>query len=383
MKKQEIYDNEQNFIGGAERARRNAQKRLRNGGNVSPYKRSERFGHHYETVTKISKKMRPFDRFFKSLLMSRPIDFERSNGSESARRKLMQEICGRADLPLPSRLQASCKDAREFYSTRCALVMEESRFILADAIDHHHNGFDQFSMKLILKDFNDKIGAHVLLFENIGRERLFTPQQMQDLRPGCVLEIITKGKVGETANFIPLSSSAEEDESVLGTILPQHDQFDGISKLSLLVFRKLSFLPDCDDKPWLVRPLTTLISEARQFEACTRAPKVAFLSKLLGLKDSTHIRFSDSDSSETDGSDTDRKDFNDMEKGNGNTEGCENYKSEVEKVGISLSKTHLRFHNLNPTQECAAVEFLSSPSSTLTLVQGPPGTGMHSRTFCI
>ena len=86
---------EQKFIGGAERARRNAQKRQRMNGGVGFGPNQKRTyvpnsdGRCNRTVARIPKSAKPSERFFASLFRSTVDEFKRSDDSDVSRTKLM------------------------------------------------------------------------------------------------------------------------------------------------------------------------------------------------------------------------------------------------------------------------------------------------------
>ena len=371
---------EHKFIGGAERARRNAQKRQRMNGGVGfgPNKKRtyapNNDGRSSCTVARIPKSAKPSERFFASLFRSTVDEFKRSDDSDASRTKLMSNLCGRAGLPMPAKIQAASIDANHFYSTRAALVMEEARFVIADALRKHngpadahgrrHPGPSSLSLRLVSVEEKEKLGGcTVLTFEQRIPGVTFEPKELYDMRPGCCFEIITAGKVKSNSNVL---------SSVLGNVVPSSDRSNIDSQLTLMMYHKLELLSEGCDNIWEVRPLTTLISEQRQFEACgCLRPKVSFINTLLGWKDSSHIRFGDSDSS------SDEDEGEEMK--------CDEVKTASHSYGL-LPKiaSGLLLPPLNPTQERAAGEYLSSSSGSVTLVQGPPGTGKTTFTVsCI
>jgi hypothetical protein len=98
-------------------------------------------------------------------------------------------------------------------------------------------------------------------------------------------------------------------------------------------------------------------------EACLRMTKVSFMSKLLGCKKSTHIRFNDSDEEEV------VEDVISLEE--------EVLVDDIEKTnnlehrdGARRKSFLAKLPQLNLTQEKAASSFLNSLSSSLILVQG-------------
>jgi len=275
---------------------------------------------------------------------------------------------------MPSKIQAASIDANHFYSARAALVMEEARFIVANALRRHsspadahgrrHSGPASLLLRLVSVEDKEKLGGcTVLIFEKRARGTTFAPTELYDMRPGCCFEIITEGKAESNLNV---------SGSVLANVVPSSDRSNIDSQLTLMVYKKLELLAEQCDDIWEIRPLLTLISEQRQFEACgCSRPRVSFMHNLLGWKDSSHIRFGDSDSS-SDEDEGEQKESDDKETSS---------RSLVLSPKIASG---LLLPSLNATQERAATEYLSAHSGSVSLVQGPPGTGKTTFTVaCI
>ena len=379
----DVYDQQQDgqkFIGGAERARRNARKRQRvnggGGGGFGP-NQNRTFANNASNcaVARIPKSAKPSERFFASLFRSSVEEFKRSDDNDTSRREIMSNICGRAGLPMPAKIQAASIDANHFYSTRAALVMEEARFVIADALRGHngpaeahgrrHMGPACLSLRLVSVKEREKLGGcTVLTFEKRTLGATFALQELYDMRPGCCFEIITAGEVEPCPGV---------SSSMLANVVPSSDRSNIERQLTLMLYHKLEVPAEAFEGLWEVRPLTTLISEQRQFEACgcSRPTKVPFLHKLLGWKDASHVRFGESDSS----SDEDE----------GEEKKCDFEEHSLHSHGLSPQiASGLLLNPLNATQERAASEYLSSPSGSVTLVQGPPGSGKTTFTVsCI
>lgn len=366
------YGNEnKRFIGGAEQARRDVRKRL--SARVESFTKSNNAAKRPRQTPdygcRLPKSIKPSERFFASLFLSSFSDIAKSNESDDLRHKVMGEACARVGLPLPSPLSSSHKNARELYSTRASLVLEETRCILSDAISNKRSrSLPSIRVQLVSIVEQNKTGFFVFSFEKLSGS--ITPNEMADMRPGCCFQIVP-----------PPSSTTLESSILLGSIVPQfnHDKSGENKSVSLMVYRKWlgSSTEESlqNDDEWTIVPVTTLISQVRQFEACTCNKNVAFMPKLLAWKDSTHIRFNDSDD--------DSEEEEQTEDGGEEEEGVGHSNDDGEEQGAdnmcTESPHHPRspFHlpSLNRTQERAANAFLESQPSTLTLVQGPPGTG--------
>jgi hypothetical protein len=398
----DVYD-KKGFVGGAAMARRNARRKRSRGPSadrtcrhtLGPF-RCEKKKTGYNT--RIPNSVKPFDRFFASLLRSTAKEFVDSEGAEAARIDLLSDVCGRAGLPLPAPLTATSKDAHHFYTTRASLVMEEARFVIADALNKGRRDVKRWRddtrllhLRLVSMSDKERLGAKVLIFEKLTPRRgsgkcTFASEALQDMRPGCCFEIM-------------MEVGTELLSSHLATVVPMADHSNLDFQLCLMLFHENNSLSLVEGETYRVRPLAALISEARQFEACTRETKVPFLSKLFGWKDATHIRFDDTDESDN------TEDGDDNSDGNGdacvvddsydetdlfplNEQNLDSY-CPIEEIFSTLEPNlplPLEMFNLpkmNATQERAAAEFLAAPPSSLTLVVGPPGTGKTTFTVSV
>ena len=234
----------------------------------------------------------------------------------------------------------------------------------------------------------------------------FSPREMSEMRPGCCFEIVPPlarggggggggGGIGRGGYPPPAS-----EPSVMGTVLPRRPKGGNgrNTTLTLLVFRPLdpSLLEGEAAASWELRPLVSLISEARQYEACIRAPGVAFLDKIMNLKKSTHIRFEysdDNDDSDSSGEGSWEEPMNDeaeekkAEDDNdvviwepqsplpADAEADADADTNVDIDDAVVPSLGFNLPPLNAAQERAASTFLGSDPGSVTLVQGPPGTG--------
>ena len=123
------------FIGGAERARREARKRLygnhtnnhnrynsgqQQGTNIRKRKNNDSSNSYTHKADEYLPKSTPaMERFFGSLFQSNVTDFVRSNTHEDTRLRLLQDMCRRVDLPMPiTKLPCTFRDKHHYYSTR-------------------------------------------------------------------------------------------------------------------------------------------------------------------------------------------------------------------------------------------------------------------------
>lgn len=183
-----------------------------------------------------------------------------------------------------------------------------------------------------------------LMFEKAGQLSSFTPSEMHNMRPGCFFHLMPRSILERnTANADHGADLLDSEWPVLASILPL--QTSRYTQLSLMIFRREVFaeIKDIDSRGeggvWLAKPVTTLISQIRQFEVCIRQPHVSFMDKLLA-------------------------------RGNKQID-----KNEENMVVDTAKLESFLLPSLNSTQYRAINAFVSGPLSTLSLVQGPPGTG--------
>jgi hypothetical protein len=348
-------------------------------------KKTKRKESRREILTPKRQKCMPIiELFFASLLTSSSYnDFLRSNEDEELRNKILSEACSMINLPLPGPLPSIQTSKAEFYDTRAALVIEESRAILSTSItnlDRDYTSAKKSEMILSLIYVKHlKSGNLSLIFERsesygLGYQSAvgFSPAELYTMKPGCCFELT------------PLTLPGDQKQEIKNPIISPISQLNPFSEEEGLgedtkleftcyqqgLFHAIQRMPP--GTKWSCRPLSSLIGQLRQFEVCMKAPHVEFLPSLLGLRQKlhgTHIRFTDTDS--------------EPEKGIGNETKLEMKDTPKDTESYLLMKPTLESGNilslfqlptLNPVQQGVIDSFLSS-KSTLSVVQGPPGTG--------
>lgn len=339
---------ERKFIGGAETARRAARK----GGNkIMRPDEKQRLNQH------IPVRLNPFERFYAGMLRSTAEDF--LSGKDTWR-----IICQRLGLPVPDGpLPAIYPDSKQHFFNRAALVIEEARYAVAEGLarldreyqnakynpHHHHNDHNHsLTVKLHGLEQNDKTGHSVLIFVS---EKPFRPDQMEGLRTGVIFACcpVTSGR------------SPSLSCSILASILPSsREDMTSAKKFGVMVFS--GNVTKATD--WQLTPLANLITQQRMYEACTAkdTTKVPFLHNLLGGKSSTHTRFDE-------GSDGEAVEVVRQQAPTGSPDESD------EIVPWETVREVFAIPRLNATQEQAAVSYLQAEANTITLVQGPPGSG--------
>lgn len=380
------------FIGGAERARRKAQKRE----NKKSWKLNE------INSLQLPKRIKASERFYASLLQHEIESIINSSSCDEAWNRFMNKTCGCLGIQTPKPLPVSYSDKNEYYTSLVSLVMEESRCVLVEALkkqrqrhcfntSYRGNGHE---LNLVSSEKQEKSGFVSMTFSSWYD---FTPKQLYDMKPGCIFEVTS------------LENSKRQGVSFLASVVPipkavDNSNFDSTKTLKLIMFSRnplyIETLLNCSSSQrFHVLPLATLISEQRQFEACMKAPNVSFMNKILGMKSPIHLRFEDSDesSSASDNIDVgqnpgDVYDDIDLEtkfSSQDDVVGDDDTKvmiGDIEKKDdifnenplsnmSDMSSGSLQIPQLNESQVQAAMSFLHSSSSSITLVQGPPGTG--------
>jgi hypothetical protein len=310
---------------------------------------------------RIPVRLNPFERFYAGMLRSTAEDFLSSKDT-------WRIICQRLGLPVPDQpLPPVYPDGKQHFLYRAALVIEEARYAVAEGLakldreyktkaqtnrrhdrnhSHHHSLSVNLSVKLHGLEPNDKTGHSVLIFVS---EKSFSPDQLDALRTGTVFACC------------PVSSGRDPSlvSAILASILPSsRDDMISDKKLGVMIFS--GNVPRAVD--WELTPLTNLITHQRMYEACTSkdTTKVPFLHPLLGGKASTHTRFHEGSDGEAVEAirQTDSSQY-----------------EEDEIVPWENLQKVFSIPRLNVTQEKAAKSYLQAEANTITLVQGPPGSG--------
>lgn len=245
------------------------------------------------------------------------------------------------------------------------------------------------NVRCVSKIRDEETGHVTLKFQHTTR---FSKEQIFHLRAGTVMECL------------PISSSPppQMDSAVLGCVRSSsREDLEKNYTFSVMVFRepttttKSADSTDDEDtssveenEEWLVTPIAGLISEFRQFDACTskNVANIPFLTALLGHFPK-HTRFTYSSDEEEEEEKPDKEeDENDVDDAQSiaSRSDCDDEWSATDDVSTtssgdsSSSDDAFDLPLLNPTQEKAAVQFLNASPSSITLVQGPPGTGKSS-----
>jgi hypothetical protein len=320
----------------------------------------------------LSNKLSPFERFFAGLLRSEAGEYVKKDKA----RDLWAAVCKRLGLPVPSQpLLAYYDTQKQHFANRASLVMEEARQSMADglnALERHYlergrqksrewknavqgpRNETMVSMKLLLTgvEHKEKCGHSLLSFSR--ESGAFTREEMMTLRNGTVFACLNE------------QLSVTVDNVVLGAIVPQNrEEMINTNSFVVMVFK---LVQKTTQGKWDLTAIASLLSEQRKFEACAiqMSKPVPFIHSLLGGKKPTHLRFVEDDGGGTRAVK--------VEKHN-----CCNSHGDRKPNGIADVEAIFRLPRLNDTQEKAASSFLTSKSGTISLVQGPPGSGKTVR----
>ena len=364
------------FVGGAEQARRNSRKAKK---IVNPMERQRK----QEQWKRQAPRLPPMERFAAALLRTRPSDLVASETPNSTRvtaQSVWTEICTRVDLqaaipsePLPALYTAA--QARLHFAVRAALVLEEARSALAQPLlarwghssnPRNHNTTGTIRVTLHAMDPDPNTGHARITFQ---KSTPFTKDELFSIRPGSVYQCL------------PCDSPRQLSNVVLGFVMSSGQTRDTMDltkrDFSLVWFRAQDDVPPSAmlvGTEWTVSPLATLISELRCFEAMTHAQilRVPFLTDLLGRSASgphedmptgTHTIFDEWGDPQPHPGHTKRKK-------------PKTITSFFQPTRSSTTTGPFALPPLNDRQAQAADTFLQSAPSTITLIQGPPGTGM-------
>lgn len=266
----------------------------------------------------------------------------------------MYSICELAGVNLPARLPLTYKNGGDYYDMQTSLVLEESRYKLAEALEDNlakpgrdfHSARGHAASKMELVDMEapkkKKVGFTLQFkVKSQGRGRHFTMEELLSMKPGSVFEV----SYTKAGNFTPAPNETVQ-LTMLACITPSKYELNATQKsvISLTVFPKEQLYLR-QGTTWTIKYVTTLISEQRQFEACIKQPHVPFLNTLLGWQTKKEETDARADAVDT---------------------------VNFHRASPILEKQFL-IPKMNIMQEKTAIKFLKSPSSSITLVQGPPG----------
>jgi hypothetical protein len=313
----------------------------------------------------LPKKMNPFDRFFAALLRSSPQEFLEAQTVDSKADALWEVICKRVGLEaLTAPIPAYVPDAQRHFDLRAALVLEEARHAISQPLAQkwkqrkdpagtmtltaHYHEQQQYQSQ----SQSSSLGHAKIVFH---KQHPFTKDELFNIRPGTVFECLPRDGQRSIHNVIL---------GVVGS--SQREKVEKSRSFTLFIFRDIP--SKIEDTDWILAPINTLITELRQYEAMTcQLSSVGFLQNLLGNKGppsrNNHMRFDDDDETPP------------AAATNGVMEDYFPPPVQIQVPADNAPAPMFHIPRLNPSQSKAASAFLKSKPNSLTIIQGPPGTG--------
>lgn len=303
--------------------------------------------------TPLPQNMDIFEKFFASLLQVPAwVHFESAVQKDDwLSRQVWSTICQRLCLAIPpSPIQDQYDSAPAHFRNRATLVLEEARHSISHGLssrwrsEYQEQGLSKSLMGTIepiraraSSGWKDRFQCATVTF---GSDTPFTHDQMDYIRPGTVYECCPCFAARSIANSVlsVATGFSRRDGKIDHPVFSFH----------MMVFvRELPSLLKKDKyTKFKLYPIAILNTELRSFEALMIDPeKVAFIDELMG-KGRAVVRTDEQNAAEK---------------------------------PVSLDENdeaiRQRLRPLNPAQNEAAKAFLDSPENSITLVQGPPGTG--------
>lgn len=372
---QSTTNKRKDFVGGAQAARTAAQKK-KSRRILTPLERQ-----HLDQAMLPTRGMSAMERFCAALLRSSAVDFARAADINDD--TLWATICRRVGLTPPTtRLPTRISRATHYFAPRAALVLEEARHALSEALAKRHaspqksshNNPLAMTLHIHQTEINHGTGHTRVTLRKLEGPT-FTRDQLYHLRAGTVFAC----QVGNA------SSSKTNNHIHLAAILSANrDQVATKRQFTVMFFRPITV---SGSTTLTLEPLESLVSQQRAFEAVTNYGSIAFLSQLLGNKGATHTRFDDDKSKDAADMSTSeiadffkRYDAEQEAKAHNKKPAASKSNNSSSSQPASTTKISSIFtlRPLNPTQERAARTWMQSKPNTLTLVQGPPGCGKTS-----
>ena len=342
----------QQYIGGAEKARRNAQKRCksRQGGK----KKNSQDGSYDSNIIPMNVRP-PMDRFFGCLFHPKAKDIACFHSDRDVRKRVIENSCSRVGVACPTKLPSTYADNREYYDSLSSQILLESFAILSDEMNKKRSERKSLSNSAEASEVKETV---VLSLEKVevveDKKKSFRRVKLIFHRDSSTSFTNTfDEKAGGCFQLMPLYTTGVEEVDRLFPVFASMcgQSFSSTENHCFTVYNNeiVAAINDMKCVEWLIYPICNLISEARQFEVCQARPKVSFLPKLLGIKNATHVRFVDGE--------------------NGETEEEVTFVGTVKNNSDEDLPSLAYLPKLNPTQERLVKNYLSSSPSSLSLVQ--------------
>lgn len=324
------------FVGGAEQARLKARKRQ--GKKIAVPKQAN-------ASEVVNRHMNAFDRFFTIMFKTSAAEYLKAATKDSVAQEIWEACCRRAGVPICNNPIASVySTASEHFSARASLVLEEARNAVSAGMGSSWSRRKQPLYLTCLVQEKSRYGGIKASFKKNVK---FEKEELFNIRPGAVIQCIIRDDQ-------PIVNNA-----YLGVITAANRESVEMNR-SFSVSFFVDDMPDTSKMDVSISFITQLVTECRCFEALTTMPHLAFTKQLLGTPGAqlkgVHTRFEEGKSKEVETSNT-----------------LDNYfrAKPVEEEQSTIFK----IKKLNKTQEDAAYGFLNSAPGSISIVQGPPGTG--------
>ena len=247
------------FKGVSKAAKRRAQKPKKQAKEKKKKQRKEKKDQRF-----LPQRMKMVERFFASLLMLSSHEDFKNSGEASVRTNILSKTCSFLNLPLPAPLPPVQKDKAEFYNTRAALVMEESRAILCNAI----------SLNRMKKNDAANLPLHFVFAKTLKTGNLqlclkksvsgpFSRSELDAMKQGCCFELTPVDyNCCSTVASSPSSTTSPQLWPIIAPFFSKEGQ--PVTTVSFMCFQRELF-PTIQSMTtgakFFCRPLTALISQ--------------------------------------------------------------------------------------------------------------------------
>jgi len=402
-----VTDKHGRFIGGAAAARarhKTAGKKIQNPMVREKLKEAIGFSVH------------PQERFMAAILRSLPRDVLRSHSFPKAREELRTEMCQRVQLPKLAPLKASYNSMREFNQMHAAMVLEEGRHIIAEAL-YKRWGKDRvpskecLAMDFLSNDTSMKNSEHLIY--RFQSKNTIPPDIKSQFKPGSVVELIPIGyREMNVENIVLGNIVRDSNRPMIDFVDDEVELLDMDKQVSIMIYNRTGV--NFKHGVGLVI-LGSLLNLTRQFDACTNGAN-HLNYEILGVRNAppkkpVHTKFESEDEAGSDFESTSvypkikkEEEFAEEEEEEASINSvfvkAENISDELPELPLSNDIANINNHlapkhsdcsivaedtllaqsgyqvpHLNESQNRAVNAFLDSKHERISIVQGPPGTG--------
>ena len=213
------------FVGGAALARAKAKKKkkgnriLRPGESLQDSSSSSQ-----KSKDVLPSRMNTLERFFAALLRSPASDFCASSSSASSSAALWSTICERVGLDVPTApIQAVYDCQRTHFDVRAALVLEEARHAIADALksqqqqqqnrnNNNRNRNNRNTTMYLTAHLSEPSNAHGHVRITFSSQRNYTRDELYNIRPGAVVQAVSRESPEQHAVILGVIVTGNRDQ---------------------------------------------------------------------------------------------------------------------------------------------------------------------------